>query len=207
MGRFLNADTFVSTGQGFVGFNMYAYCGNNPVIRVDPNGHLPQWLDRFCQETLNFFDKMWNTLLKSSSVSGEIGYGFGAKGKIGNVSVDATAVVLGDKWTYNFDGTRESIRRSSLTVQAEILDNISVGGDLQYYAPLEVCKGTGLLDVDEGQFDIIVGAYAFNHGLGYSTISTQDIEFSLGFSLYFVMGGGGEFSINISDFIEIWNAA
>lgn len=207
VGRFLNADAFASTGQGLLGNNMFAYCGNNPVIRIDPNGCLPQWLNHFCQEALNFLDKLLNTLVKSSSVSGEIGYGFGAKGKIGTVSIDATAVILGDVWTNNFDGTSESIRRSSLTVQAEILDNVSVGGDLQYYAPLEACKGTGLLDVDEGQFDITVGAYAFNYGLGYKTISTQDVEFSFGFSLYFVMGGGGEFSINISDFIEIWNAS
>ncbi len=31
--RFINADDFAATGQGFVGYNMYAYCGNNPVSR------------------------------------------------------------------------------------------------------------------------------------------------------------------------------
>jgi len=38
VGRFLNADAFVSTGQGFSGNNMFAYCGNNPVIRTDDGG-------------------------------------------------------------------------------------------------------------------------------------------------------------------------
>ena len=38
--RFLNADGYVSTGQGILGYNMYAYCGNNPVNRYDPTGHL-----------------------------------------------------------------------------------------------------------------------------------------------------------------------
>ena len=37
-GRFINADSMVSTGQGILGNNMFAYCGNNPVMRVDPNG-------------------------------------------------------------------------------------------------------------------------------------------------------------------------
>ena len=37
-GRFLNADALVSTGQGPLGNNMFAYCGNNPVNRVDPTG-------------------------------------------------------------------------------------------------------------------------------------------------------------------------
>ena len=36
--RFLNADSYASTGQGFLGFNMFAYCGNNPVKNTDPTG-------------------------------------------------------------------------------------------------------------------------------------------------------------------------
>ena len=41
-GRYLNADGFVSTGQGILGHNMFAYCGNNPVNRSDPSGD--SWL-------------------------------------------------------------------------------------------------------------------------------------------------------------------
>ena len=37
-GRFLNADSYVSTGQGILGNNMYAYCNNNPVNYIDPAG-------------------------------------------------------------------------------------------------------------------------------------------------------------------------
>ena len=39
MGRFLNADAFASTGQGFGGNNMFAYCCNNPVAFLDDCGH------------------------------------------------------------------------------------------------------------------------------------------------------------------------
>ena len=38
IGRFLNADAFASTGQGILGNNMFAYCGNNPVNYCDPTG-------------------------------------------------------------------------------------------------------------------------------------------------------------------------
>lgn len=38
IGRFINADSYVSTGQGILGNNMFAYCGNNPVYRTDPSG-------------------------------------------------------------------------------------------------------------------------------------------------------------------------
>ena len=39
-GRFINADAFVSTGQGILGNNMFAYCRNNPVRRIDASGTL-----------------------------------------------------------------------------------------------------------------------------------------------------------------------
>ncbi|MBR6666205.1 MAG: RHS repeat-associated core domain-containing protein [Lachnospiraceae bacterium] len=39
-GRFINADSYVSTGQGIMGYNMFAYCGNNPVNRSDTEGRL-----------------------------------------------------------------------------------------------------------------------------------------------------------------------
>jgi len=42
--RFINADSNVSTGQGFVGTNMFAYCLNNPVAMKDIQGNLAAWL-------------------------------------------------------------------------------------------------------------------------------------------------------------------
>ncbi|MBQ4333067.1 MAG: RHS repeat-associated core domain-containing protein [Clostridia bacterium] len=38
-GRWINADGLVSTGQGVLGYNTYAYCGNNPINLVDINGN------------------------------------------------------------------------------------------------------------------------------------------------------------------------
>ena len=45
IGRFLSADSYVSTGQGIIGNNMYAYCNNNPVMYVDFGGTraVPYW--------------------------------------------------------------------------------------------------------------------------------------------------------------------
>ena len=39
--RFINADGYISTGQGLIGYNMYAYCNNNPVNCVDSSGTIP----------------------------------------------------------------------------------------------------------------------------------------------------------------------
>ena len=38
--RFINADSYATTGQGFLGTNMFAYCNNNPVNYADPEGNL-----------------------------------------------------------------------------------------------------------------------------------------------------------------------
>lgn len=42
LGRFLNADAFASTGQGILGNNMFAYCGNQPVAYSDHSGEAPR---------------------------------------------------------------------------------------------------------------------------------------------------------------------
>ena len=38
IGRFVSADSFASTGQSFLGYNMFAYCNNNPVQCKDLTG-------------------------------------------------------------------------------------------------------------------------------------------------------------------------
>ena len=39
--RFVNADGYVSTGSALLGYNMFAYCLNNPVSNVDSSGSIP----------------------------------------------------------------------------------------------------------------------------------------------------------------------
>ncbi|MBQ7171520.1 MAG: hypothetical protein IJR89_04505 [Clostridia bacterium] len=46
--RFINPDAYVSTGQGVLGCNMFAYCGNDPVNKYDPFG-----LSARCYNTLD----------------------------------------------------------------------------------------------------------------------------------------------------------
>ena len=42
LGRFINADTYASTGQGVLGNNMFVYCLNNPVTRLDKGGYISE---------------------------------------------------------------------------------------------------------------------------------------------------------------------
>ena len=39
IGRFINADSQLNDGDGPLGYNMFAYCNNDPVMYSDPTGH------------------------------------------------------------------------------------------------------------------------------------------------------------------------
>jgi len=72
IGRFINADGYVSTGQGLLGNNMYAYCNNNPVNMVDYTGEswedikkwwedTKAWLRRYCKNNDGTYSLYDNT--------------------------------------------------------------------------------------------------------------------------------------------------
>ena len=45
IGRWINADSVVAgIGENLLGYNMFAYCFNNPVNMTDNSGHWPQWI-------------------------------------------------------------------------------------------------------------------------------------------------------------------
>ncbi len=45
VGRYLNADSVIGGVGGPVqGYNMFAYCFNNPVNMFDDSGHWPKWI-------------------------------------------------------------------------------------------------------------------------------------------------------------------
>ena len=87
-----------------------------------------------------------------------------------------------------------------MTAEVELFKNISAGVDLEYAVPLDEGIEKGLLCAEGGKFDAVIGVYAFGQGLGINTISNQDIELSFGISGYFILGGGVEFSINLTQF-------
>ena len=70
VGRFISPDCYVSTGQGLLGHNMFAYCNNNPVNMIDNSGYWPQWLkdaanwvnNNIIQPVANFFSPSTNTI-------------------------------------------------------------------------------------------------------------------------------------------------
>ena len=100
--RFVNADSYLSTGQDFLGFNSFAYCNNNPVNHRDDGG-------TFLTKILDAFADMFNEPNSYDGGGGGTGYGFsidgGSKGytddkpserknkEVADVSLDGRAVL------------------------------------------------------------------------------------------------------------------
>ena len=97
--RFINADAYASTGQGVLGYNMFAYCGNNPVMRIDLTGHswrefwedVREWLEEKKEDaekngdgTVTFGATASGAFGFATSIS--VGYTVDAKGNIGSSS-------------------------------------------------------------------------------------------------------------------------
>jgi RHS repeat-associated protein len=81
-GRFVNADGYVSTGQGVLGNNMFAYCGNNPVNYADFFGQLVSSILQFfetiataCDQTTQELYSVYATCASIALADGPIPIG------------------------------------------------------------------------------------------------------------------------------------
>ena len=61
-GRFINADVYVSTGNGILGYNMFLYCLNNVIMRIDSNGNV---------SVKKIFQAVWSGVSKFYGIKSE----------------------------------------------------------------------------------------------------------------------------------------
>ena len=80
--RFINADVFASTGQGFLGYNMFAYCNNNPTNMSDTGGGRPSWEHSYGDGIVGYTDSRTSSNAPKTTSS--------YFGIIGSISHDAT---------------------------------------------------------------------------------------------------------------------
>ena len=80
VGRFINADGYIGANGDIPGYNLFAYCSNNPVMRSDPTG--AWWL--------------WDTLKDiGETIGGWFSDTFGAAVYESNSYADTTDIVVG----------------------------------------------------------------------------------------------------------------
>ena len=62
IGRFINADSVLAgVGGSIQGYNMFAYCFNNPVNMADYSGNWPQWIEDTWEAIKDFFSSDTNS--------------------------------------------------------------------------------------------------------------------------------------------------
>ena len=110
IGRWINADNRISgIGGNILGYNMFAYCMNNPVNMSDPTGSWPKWIEtaanwvnnNIIQPVKNFFSSS-----KQSNVVNASSHDANRRPYTGEPGSTYTAP-NGDSRTYGPDGTPE----------------------------------------------------------------------------------------------------
>ena len=107
----MNADSQLNDSDGPIGYNMFAYCNNNPVMYSDPTGHLPFFAITAAigaavgavvggVKAAKAGKSVWKGALKGAAVGGLVGLGAGAAAGAmlaGSAGASTAAVVAGAK--------------------------------------------------------------------------------------------------------------
>ena len=72
VGRFISPDVLLSTGQGVIGHNAYAYCGNNPIVREDTQGNLWGLIAAAVGAVVGVVSKVVTDVVSSVALTGEV---------------------------------------------------------------------------------------------------------------------------------------
>ena len=166
--RFISPDTYISTGQGIIGHNMYAYCNNNPVNYVDHTGNFP-WL----VVAILVLPMIVGGILGSSADfiiadDGKNGYDFPESGRLTSDNLKDSAEFDSNSQSQCVDThdltTKDRIRNTVLgaslgvVTAGGILMLIGAGGSFVVGSASIVILGTGMT----GAQIVAAGALAFN---------------------------------------------
>ena len=98
--RFINADSYAGTGQSLTGYNMFAYCNNNPVMMDDKTGTWPDW-NKVWKVATSIVEVTVGAALVATGVGGLAGGALiaaGAGSLIGGFANEASGGSFGAGW-------------------------------------------------------------------------------------------------------------
>ena len=185
--RFINVDNAISgIGGSLQGYNLFAYCMNNPVNMDDADGNWPEWLKEAGNRivhTVKFIAKTVIAPLKAITVELGWGVGFGAKFdvKIAGVPIELGAMNTStDSISYSnnkFDMRNTTSSRLSMNISGVIDVSENQGVSHSYFdnnctcnifksSPSEKkhCAANQSIIESNAMFGLSLGAYAFLGG-------------------------------------------
>ncbi len=201
VGRFINADGETAGASSSVcGFNLYAYCFNNPMNMIDPTGHWPKWMSDLGKT----IKKVAKTVLTAmTSFTAEAGFGTGFRG---GFEVPGGEATLG----YKYDIKNIKVNSKATSKDIDVGQEEKAGASFKVANIVNASVEKGFFHSDACEFQ-----NEENHTIDicpntilYDGVPTATIEV-IGFELYCFIGVS--FSITFDDeyFLEetvmIWN--
>ncbi len=186
--RFINADVFASTGQGFIGTNMFAYCLNNPVNCVDASGNLPlRTYSVVITDTGNACDAYYSSYLEREYQKNNSGTMMAKAVKYNDVGTgpDISCAVIGVSLSHTeLPNETGSVVLHNDVLAAEFGGSVGVRGLKMEASAILVSTG-----VSFALFDDVSLTLSTNLRVGASLgVSSENIGFSfscgLGFSVF-----------------------
>ncbi len=206
-GRFASADAYVQTGQGMLDKNMFAYCENNPVVRIDNNGS--SWSVILVQVGIGVATQYVGDIV-GNLADGETGINvLIPTSSLGEyVAAGVTALIPGSGWA-------GSLTRNIVTEGIKAFEIVVSGGKLDVVDSLENLLYGSILDYGFGKIsDKVVELINFNIPQNYSSyahkkrisnpnISQEEIYLSMQRSIRFRKTVSKAFSVAIDAFETI----
>ena len=195
-GRFINADNMMSGVNGSLhGYNLYAYCFNNPISMSDLSGNWPEWLKKLGKKLYNFGEAL------VSSFEIEVGFGVGVGFDFLN---HATAEASKSTFVRLNDGAIET--GNTIVSELSLFDSeIKLGDTYEHISEINGNRVSSANPYDK-PFDMIKypDTTHGNHiSVGpISVNSNGDCVFSSSISIYIGFGGRISAGFNISEFIR-----
>ena len=127
-GRFISADVLLSTGQGVLGHNCYAYCLGNPVNMVDDGGSAARDLTQVSAEGASGYRRVNHMHVNNGERTRLIALGLQLQLTVGDMQIGVEIVYYFDNEVQNNSESRFAVYTSAgVSISAsEILCNPSV---------------------------------------------------------------------------------
>ena len=205
VGRFINADGETAGASSSVcGFNLYAYCFNNPMNMMDPTGHWPKWMSNIGKAVKNVVKKVAKTVLTAmTSFTAEAGFGTGLRASYKNGPVEFTG-----GYKYDVINVKVNSKATSKAIDVGQEEKSGVVVKAGGIVSMNVEKGFYHSNVCEFEHDENHTIDTCSNTIQYDGVPTGAIEI-IGFEAYCFIGGS--FSITFDDeyfweeTVMIWN--
>ena len=161
VGRFLNADGYINGNGDLIGYNMFAYCGNNPVIGYDPLGEW-NWGKIAEGALLAAIGALTvaTVVLTGGSCLPLVALAYATVATAGTllVGIGASEMIEGVTDTnplreYMGEDTYETVKNASIAVAAMAPAVVSIGSEISicFVEGTQIATGEGLVPIEDIQ--------------------------------------------------------